>query len=64
MEASALVMGLRYRAGAPLYNKTLQTVLAERPCRVIVVAEPETARDGAGPGETPPATGPPVAVGE
>ena len=33
-------MGLRYRNGAPLYGKTLQTVLAERPCRVIVVGEP------------------------
>ena len=30
-------MPLRYRAGAPLYGKTLQTVLAKRPCRVIVV---------------------------
>jgi APA family basic amino acid/polyamine antiporter len=44
MKASALVMGLRYRNGAPLYGKTLQTVLAERPCRVIVVGEPEHAR--------------------
>ena len=41
-------MRLRYRNGAPLYGKTLQTVLAERPCRVIVVADPaETATDGA-----------------
>ena len=31
LKASALVMGLRYRNGAPLYGKTLQTVLAERP---------------------------------
>ena len=64
MQASALVMGLRYRSGAPLYNKTLQTVLAERPCRVIVVGEPETARDGdgAGPSDHPQATGPPVKV--
>jgi APA family basic amino acid/polyamine antiporter len=64
MEASALVMGLRYRDGAPLYGKTLQTVLAQRPCRVIVVGEPETARAGAGPTEAPPATGPPVEVKE
>ncbi|MGZ5316436.1 MAG: universal stress protein, partial [Solirubrobacterales bacterium] len=64
MHASALVMGLRYRAGAPLYNKTLQTVLGERPCRVIVVAEPETARDGAEASEVPAATGPPVVVSE
>jgi hypothetical protein len=24
----------------PLYDKTLQTVLSERPCRVIVVSDP------------------------
>jgi basic amino acid/polyamine antiporter, APA family len=46
MEASALVIGLRYRDGRPLYGKTLQTVLAERPCRVIVVGEPGPSRDG------------------
>jgi APA family basic amino acid/polyamine antiporter len=46
--ASALVMGLRYRNGAPLYGKTLQTVMAERPTRVIVVGEPELAREAAG----------------
>jgi APA family basic amino acid/polyamine antiporter len=57
LKASALVMGLRYRNGAPLYGKTLQTVLAERPCRVIVVGEPERARTSG-----PPA-GPPVAPG-
>jgi APA family basic amino acid/polyamine antiporter len=48
LKATALVMGLRYRNGAPLYGKTLQTVLAERPCRVIVVAQPELAREAAG----------------
>jgi APA family basic amino acid/polyamine antiporter len=48
LKASALVMGLRYRDGTPLYGKTLQTVLAERPCRVIVVGEPERARSVAG----------------
>ena len=41
-------MGLRYRDGAPLYGKTLQTVLAERPCRVIIVGEPGRARKSAG----------------
>jgi APA family basic amino acid/polyamine antiporter len=46
LKASALVMGLRYRNGAPLYGKTLQSVLAERPTRVIVVGEPERARAG------------------
>jgi APA family basic amino acid/polyamine antiporter len=47
MKASALVMGLRYRNGVPLYNKTIQTILAERPCRVIIVGEPGRARVGA-----------------
>jgi APA family basic amino acid/polyamine antiporter len=47
LKASALVMGLRYRNGTPLYGKTLQTVLAERPTRVIVVGEPELARSAA-----------------
>jgi basic amino acid/polyamine antiporter, APA family len=44
--AAALVVGLRYRNGRPLYDKTLQTVLGERPCRVIVVSE-EGAQKGA-----------------
>jgi APA family basic amino acid/polyamine antiporter len=44
MHASALVMGLRYRNGTPLYTKTLETVLAERPCRVLIIAEPGRAR--------------------
>jgi APA family basic amino acid/polyamine antiporter len=37
--AAAVVVGLRYRNGSPLYDKTLQTVLGERPCRVIVVSD-------------------------
>jgi basic amino acid/polyamine antiporter, APA family len=54
MEASALVMGLRYRNGIPLYGKTLQTLLTVRPCRIIVFGEPGRARgpvepDGGGP---------------
>ena len=39
INAAAIVAGLRYRNGAPLYDKTLQTVLSERPCRVIVVSD-------------------------
>ncbi len=39
IDAAAIVVGLRYRNDAPLYDKTLQTVLGERPCRVIVVSE-------------------------
>jgi hypothetical protein len=34
-----VVVGLRHRNGRPFYDKTLQTVLGERPCRVIVVSE-------------------------
>jgi APA family basic amino acid/polyamine antiporter len=39
INAAAAVVGLRYRNGAPLYDKTLQTLLGERPCRVIVVSD-------------------------
>ena len=38
-KAEAIVIGLRSRDGVPLYGKTLETVLRERPCRVIVVSE-------------------------
>ena len=44
INAAAIVMQLRYRNGAPLYGKTLQTVLAERPCRVIVAAQARATR--------------------
>jgi len=40
IKAAAVVVGLRYRNGRPHYDKTLQTVLGERPCRVIVVSQP------------------------
>jgi APA family basic amino acid/polyamine antiporter len=40
IEAAVIVIGLRYRRGVPLYDKMLQTVLGERPCRVIVVSDP------------------------
>jgi basic amino acid/polyamine antiporter, APA family len=40
IKAAAIVVGLRYRNGVPQYDKTLQTVLSERPCRVIVVSDP------------------------
>jgi basic amino acid/polyamine antiporter, APA family len=41
IKAAAIVMQLRYRNGTPLYGRTLQHVLAERPVRVIVAAHPE-----------------------
>jgi APA family basic amino acid/polyamine antiporter len=40
IKAAAIVLGLSYRNGVPQYDKTLQTVLGERPCRVIVVSDP------------------------
>jgi APA family basic amino acid/polyamine antiporter len=40
IKAAAIVIGLRRRGGVPLYDKMLQTVLGERPCRVIVVSDP------------------------
>jgi APA family basic amino acid/polyamine antiporter len=42
VKAAAIVIGLRYRNGTPLYDKTVQTVLSERPCRVIVVSDRAT----------------------
>jgi basic amino acid/polyamine antiporter, APA family len=48
IKARAIVMGLRRRDGTPLYDKTIQTVLSERPCRVIVVSEPTGAPTAAG----------------
>ncbi len=52
IKAAALVVGLRHRNGQPLYGKTLQTVLSERPCRVIVISEPGLEADGDVPTET------------
>jgi APA family basic amino acid/polyamine antiporter len=46
INAAAIVIGLRYRGGRPLYDKTLETVLGERPCRVIVVSHQEAQRVG------------------
>ena len=40
IKAEAVVVGLSYRNGVPQYDKTLQTILGERPCRVIVVSDP------------------------
>ena len=42
MRAAAVVLALPRRvAGASLFGSTLETVLAERPCRVVIEARPE-----------------------
>jgi basic amino acid/polyamine antiporter, APA family len=42
MRAAAVVMGMPRRVpGTTLFGKTLETVLAERPCRVIIESTPE-----------------------
>jgi APA family basic amino acid/polyamine antiporter len=42
MRAAAIVMPLPVRSnGASLFGKTLETVLAERPCRVIIETQPD-----------------------
>jgi APA family basic amino acid/polyamine antiporter len=40
MRAQAIVMALAPRGGATLFSRTVETVLGERPCRVIIVAAP------------------------
>jgi APA family basic amino acid/polyamine antiporter len=52
INAAAVVIGLHYRDGRPLYDKTLETVLSERPCRVIVVSQKRPASRGADLAET------------
>jgi basic amino acid/polyamine antiporter, APA family len=43
MRASAIVMPLPRRVdGASLFGKTLETVLTERPCRVIIESSPDS----------------------
>ena len=46
MRAAAIVMQLPRRVGgASLFGKTLETVLAERPCRVVIESAPPTATE-------------------
>lgn len=47
IRAGAIVIGLRERDGVPLYDDTVKSVLAERPCRVIVVSPGAAAESGA-----------------
>ena len=47
MRAAAIVMPLPRRIdGASLFGKTLETVLTERPCRVIIESSPDDTRGG------------------
>jgi len=43
MRAHALVLPLPPRTGTTLFGKTIETVLADRPCRVIIESEPTDA---------------------
>ncbi len=48
MRAAAVVLGLPRRvAGSSVFGKTLETVLAERPCRVIIESQPPARPRGA-----------------
>jgi APA family basic amino acid/polyamine antiporter len=50
IRARAVVMALpRRRTGTSLFGRTLETVLADRPCRVIIASPPAGERDGAEP---------------
>jgi APA family basic amino acid/polyamine antiporter len=40
LDARAIVAPLPPRTGGSLFGKTLETVLAERPCRVIIQSDP------------------------
>jgi APA family basic amino acid/polyamine antiporter len=44
MGAKAIIMPLPARAGAMVFSKTVETVLAERPCRVIIQSDPAATR--------------------
>jgi APA family basic amino acid/polyamine antiporter len=44
MRARAIVMPLPKRSGGTVFGKTLETVLANRPCRVIIESEPADVR--------------------
>jgi APA family basic amino acid/polyamine antiporter len=40
IRSQAIVMPLAPRTGTTIFGKTVETVLAERPCRVIIESEP------------------------
>jgi APA family basic amino acid/polyamine antiporter len=54
MRATAVVIGMPRRVnGASLFGKTLETVLRERPCRVIIENPPAGAHARARPSRAP-----------
>jgi len=53
LKAEAVVVGLESRAGVPHYGRTLEALMRERPCRVIVV----TGATGPDPGRPGPGSG-------
>jgi APA family basic amino acid/polyamine antiporter len=58
MRAAAVVMTLPRRvAGTSVFGKTIETVLAERPCRVIIEARPGSTVGAARPAERAEVTG-------
>ena len=42
MRAQAIVLPLPSRDGSTVFGKTVETVLANRPCRVVILGDPET----------------------
>jgi len=50
MSAQVIVMALPPRSGGAVFGKTVETVLAERPCRVIIQHDPTQVPVVAGPG--------------
>jgi APA family basic amino acid/polyamine antiporter len=44
MRAQAIVLPLPARSGGTVFGRTVETVLTERPCRVIIQADPEATR--------------------
>jgi APA family basic amino acid/polyamine antiporter len=49
MSAKVIVMALPPRTGTSVFGKTVETVLAERPCRVIVQHDPNAVAVRRGP---------------
>jgi APA family basic amino acid/polyamine antiporter len=53
LRARAIVMPLPPRQAGAIFGKTLETVLQDRPCRVIIQTDPETGRPAPPRGATP-----------